>query len=100
MNPNKTNTEYPKSSFTEPHWYRKELTEVLQFGLMKSLLMTKKKSILFWNSQVIQTKYATFCMISLPNIAQSFKEILSTVILLTNKQPWHFNPGAFEDGTK
>ena len=45
MNPNKTNTEYPKSSFTEPHWYRKELTEVLQFGLMKSLLMTKKKNL-------------------------------------------------------
>ena len=43
MNPNKTNTEYPKSYFTELHWYRKELTEVLQDGLMKSLLMTKKK---------------------------------------------------------
>lgn len=42
MNPNKTNTEYPKYYFTEPHWHRKELTEVLQFGLMKSLLMTKK----------------------------------------------------------
>ena len=42
MNPNNTNTEYPKSYFIELHWYRKELTEVLQIGLMKSLLMTKK----------------------------------------------------------
>lgn len=45
MNPNKTNTEYPKSYFTELHWYRKELTEVLQNGLIKSLLMTKKKNL-------------------------------------------------------